>query len=498
MHTVAWQPPITAPLLATLATRTIGYCGADLKGLTAEAALNALRRVYPQVYESNKKLAIRVEEVAVTRPDFEKALRKIVCSTHRVEDKLLGPLPRHVRPLLQETVASLTHSVKRLFPHSAAGKGAVLPATLTHRPRLLVLASEGQGQRTYLAPALLHMMEAMPCQKLDIPALFSNSARSPEEAITQLIHTARRTQPGILYIPHLLTLWETVSETVRATLLTLLADVPPTAPLLILAVADCSYSHLPEELQSMFVALYRETHRIENPGENERREYFRPLVTSCSTPPPKPAPAPAAREQLEVLPAPESRSLTAREEKRLRRKEETLLRELRIFLRDIWAKINRESKFFMFRSPVNTEDVDDYLQFVQDPMDLEKMHMKLDDGEYSCAQTFLDDIDLIAENAITYNCDLAYETNRIIVHRARALQDFAYALVKSEMDTDFEDNCRDIVARRKEAAARLKEIDKATPAAGRSPEKLQQMLAIVSTACQVREHSWTLLSFGNF
>jgi hypothetical protein len=38
-----------------------------------------------------------------------------------------------------------------------------------------------------------------------------------------------------------------------------------------------------------------------------------------------------------------------REEKRLRRKEDTLLRELRIFLRDIWAKINRESKFFMFR-----------------------------------------------------------------------------------------------------------------------------------------------------
>ncbi len=41
---------------------------------------------------------------------------------------------------------------------------------------------------------------------------------------------------------------------------------------------------------------------------------------------------------------------------------------------------------------------------------------------------------------------------------ARGLQDFAYALVKSEMDKDFEDNCRDIVARRKEAAARLKEI----------------------------------------
>ena len=284
-----------------------------------------------------------------------------------------------------------------------------------------------------------------------------------------------------------------VSETVRATLLTLLADLPPTAPLLLLAVADCAYSHLPPELQNMFVAFYRETHRIENPTESERREYFRPLALSCSTPPQRPVVAQQAAplEELAVLPAPESRALTEREEKRLRRKEETLLRELRIFLRDIWAKINRESKFFMFRSPVNTEDVDDYLQFVKEPMDLEKMHMKLDDGEYSCAQAFLNDIDLIAENAITYNCDLAYETNRIIVHRARALQDFAYALVKSEMDTDFEDECRDIVRRRKDAGERLKAIDKATPKSNSktpgSPSKMQDFLAIVSTACQVRD-----------
>ena len=104
---------------------------------------------------------------------------------HKVESSICDDIFYKLL-LFQETVASLCASVKRIFPHSAAGKGAVLPATLTHRPRLLVLASEGQGQRTYLAPALLHMMEAMPCQKLDIPALFSNSARSPEEAITQV------------------------------------------------------------------------------------------------------------------------------------------------------------------------------------------------------------------------------------------------------------------------------------------------------------------------
>ena len=41
------------------------------------------------------------------------------------------------------------------------------------------------------------------------------------------------------------------------------------------------------------------------------------------------------------------------------------------------------------RVPVNTEEVDDYLETVKEPMDLEKMHMKLDDGEYKCAQVGL-------------------------------------------------------------------------------------------------------------
>ena len=49
IHTKTWQPPAEAPLLDWLSAKTIGYCGADLKGLCAEAALSALRRRYPQV-----------------------------------------------------------------------------------------------------------------------------------------------------------------------------------------------------------------------------------------------------------------------------------------------------------------------------------------------------------------------------------------------------------------------------------------------------------------
>ena len=47
------------------------------------------------------------------------------------------------------------------------------------------------------------------------------------------------------------------------------------------------------------------------------------------------------------------------------------------------------SLFFFCRSPVNTEEVDDYLDYVTNPMDFEKMHQKLDDGEYQSAQVYL-------------------------------------------------------------------------------------------------------------
>ena len=312
LHTRDWQPALTMTLLNTLAARSLGYCGADLKGLCAEAALNALRRSYPQVYQSSRKLQIDITKVTIQKEDFERAMRKIVPSTHRVEDKVLAPLPRYIRPLLEPTFQSLCAAIWRIFPHSAAGKGAVLPMVLTHRPRLLLVGGEGQGQTTYLGPALLHFMEKFPCQKLDIPALFSNSARTPEEACTQIVHSARRTMPGVLYIPHLCLLWDTVGDTVRATLTTLLGDLPPTAPLLILGVSDRPYSSLAPELQTMFLAHYKEVFKLENPGENERREYFRPLIASCSTLPPKPTPPPAPVEALPLAPEPECRKLTAR------------------------------------------------------------------------------------------------------------------------------------------------------------------------------------------
>ena len=128
----------------------------------------------------------------------------------------------------------------------------------------------------------------------------------------------------------------------------------------------------------------------------ERTEFFRPVFEAAVKPPVALEASATTEDQLDEqsletlpeVPLADCRRLTEKEEKRLRRKEDAKLRELRIFLRyeplellctlilekgydkhfepkptlhifsrDIWQKINREQKFFMFRTAVDTEEV---------------------------------------------------------------------------------------------------------------------------------------------
>ena len=62
---------------------------------------------------------------------------------------------------------------------------------------------------------------------------------------------------------------------------------------------------------------------------------------------------------------------------------ETDKEELQTSLRDVLQKLKREQKFFMFRTPVDTEECDDYLDLIEAPMDLETMGRKLEKSEYT-------------------------------------------------------------------------------------------------------------------
>lgn len=58
------------------------------------------------------------------------------------------------------------------------------------RPRLLLAGAPGSGQSAHMAPALLHHLDKLPVHRLDLPTLYSISAKTPEESCAQVTHTS--------------------------------------------------------------------------------------------------------------------------------------------------------------------------------------------------------------------------------------------------------------------------------------------------------------------
>lgn len=59
--------------------------------------------------------------------------------------------------------------------------------------------------------------------------------------VLQVFREAKRTAPSILYMPHIDRWWSVLSDTLQATFLTLVHDMDPSAPVLLLATSDSSY-----------------------------------------------------------------------------------------------------------------------------------------------------------------------------------------------------------------------------------------------------------------
>ncbi len=75
IHTKSWEPPLEDSFRQELATQTKGYGGADLRALCTEAALNAVQRQYPQIYQSSEKLLIDPAKINVQARDFMRSMK---------------------------------------------------------------------------------------------------------------------------------------------------------------------------------------------------------------------------------------------------------------------------------------------------------------------------------------------------------------------------------------------------------------------------------------
>ncbi|XP_075271719.1 ATPase family AAA domain-containing protein 2 [Opisthocomus hoazin] len=493
IHTRDWTPKPLDMFLEELAEKCVGYCGADIKSLCAEAVLCALRRRYPQIYQSSEKLQLDVASIEITAKDFVVAMQKTVPASQRAVASPGRALPPMSKPLLENTLAGILEALQRVFPHAELAleknqqqdslndvlrNGAVdsdeespsifedqathqVPGTqqkkflnfsrnayyqpTSCRPRFLLVGEAGYGQASHLAPAVIHALEKFPVYTLDLSILFA-STTLPEETCAQLMRDAQRMTPSIIYIPHIHLWWEAVGVALKATFMTLLQNIPTFAPVLLLATSDVCHADLPKEIKELFINDYGEVFKIQLPTKEERRMFFEDVIINQAAKSPVSKSNAEAWRTLEVLPAappPKPPQLTEEEIKRLEEQEEDTLRELRIFLRDVTHRLAVDRRFRAFTKPVDPEEVPDYESVIKQPMDLSTVLSKIDLHQYQTAGDFLKDVDLICSNALEYNPDKD-PGDRLIRHKACTLRDTAYAIVREEMDEDFEQRCKEI------------------------------------------------------
>ncbi|THH29570.1 hypothetical protein EUX98_g4627 [Antrodiella citrinella] len=282
-----------------LAKLTKGYGGADLRALCTEAALNAVQRRYPQIYQSTERLLLDPTTINVELRDFMISVRKLIPSSARATASAASPLPLQLVPLLSSRVDNVKDLINRVLPISkkrsalqeaewedegednAFDREMMLQSMETlrvHRPRIVVHGTAGMGQ-DYVAAAALHYLEGYHIQSLDLGTLIGDSTRTPEAAIVQLFIEAKRHQPSVIYVPSLAAWCASMSETARMTVRTMLDSLVPTDPILLLAVVDGSFDLLPQDVRAWFGPARDNRVELLSPSPSQREEFFSGLIS---------------------------------------------------------------------------------------------------------------------------------------------------------------------------------------------------------------------------
>lgn len=193
IHTQDWG--LSDEFKASLAEKTKGYGGADLRALCTEAALNAIQRTYPQIYSSQEKLIVKPENISVHATDFMISIKKLIPSSERSATSGAQPLPKAVEPLLRDQLQNAKRSLDELLPRKKKltaleeamfeqfddkdhgfGREALhqeFERSRVFRPRFLIYGAHGMGQG-YISSAVLHYFEGVHVQNFDLPSILSD------------------------------------------------------------------------------------------------------------------------------------------------------------------------------------------------------------------------------------------------------------------------------------------------------------------------------------
>jgi len=328
------------------------------------------------------------------------------------------------------------------------------PPLLPFRPRLLLNGKSASMGQSHLAPALLHLLEEYPTISLDLASVLGDAlSKNPEEACARMVGEARKMAPSILYIPHIDLWWNTATETLQHTLLTLINDMPSDAPVLIFATADCEQDDLPPPLQSIFpmdgtqcigsnglstcpspASLSALCITIYRPSRDQIASFLAPLLSELRRPMPRLRPRhdttqsasslPQAPVSVSVAPKPTNpaasvstltpeaevdaeSSLTSTQLSAKIAHENELIRLMRMNLRGILNQLIRDFPTFTYRP--SPKACPDFNEVVATPISLSEMLDLLNGGDdtYDCPSKVLRHIDLLVCNTKEYAAHLA-------------------------------------------------------------------------------------------
>ncbi|XAR64266.1 hypothetical protein NMG60_11024540 [Bertholletia excelsa] len=92
-------------------------------------------------------------------------------------------------------------------------------------------------------------------------------------------------------------------------------------------------------------------------------------------------------------------------------------KKLLVFILD---RLQKKDTYGVFSEPVNPNELPDYHEVIEHPMDFETVRKKLNDGQYSNLDEFEADVFLISSNAMQYNAP-----DTIYFRQARSIQELA-------------------------------------------------------------------------
>ncbi|KAG1740223.1 AAA-domain-containing protein [Suillus paluster] len=365
-----WKDGEGAENIKGLAKFTKGYGGADLRALCTEAALNAIQRRYPQIYQSSDRLLLKPETIGITFRDFMISIKKLVPSSARSSSSAASPLPNQLVPLLSDTLGKVKDAINRVLPvgkkrtaleeamweddseENALERELFMQSMETlrvYRPRLVLHGPVGMGQG-YLGAAALHHLEGYHVQTLDLGTLISDSTRTAEAAVVQLFVEAKRHQPSVIYIPSLDGWSAAISEIARSTVRSMLDSLAPTDPVLVLAIVDGPFSSLPRDVRSWFGMTRENRLLLPSPTDAQREAFFSSIIADIRRPPNQFADGMKRRkrvlEELPIAPPLEPRQPTAAEIAAQEDNDQRVITLLKYRLGPILTELKRKFKRF--------------------------------------------------------------------------------------------------------------------------------------------------------